>query len=274
VPPFKRRWPFVLLAGLLMLLALAVITTLVSSRGVEGAVPGRAPILGLASIDGGFIAGTEAGVYVSPDGKVWSKPSQFAGAPALVTSVAANQAAILSAGNLFEVTGLSQFTKGPSAPKRAAAMASDPDGSIFISLDPGHLLVVRPGTPPASLVLRAGPREIVALDVAPPEGKTIFTGGLESGVWRMLAGGRWQRILKTPTRAVLIDALDPNRVFIGTAGGILLSTNQGFSWSFTAMRLPVEALTQQGHEYFAAGENRILYKSSDGKAWSTPRQSF
>jgi len=266
----KRRWPVVLLAGILIALSVAVISTLLSTRSIEGAVPGRAPILGLAALDGGFIAGTETGVFVSSNGKAWSQSSQFAGKPALVASSARSRAAVLSGGVLFETMSLSNFVRGPAGPMRAAAIVVEPSGSVYIATGPGRLLVLGAGGALKSKgLLGDGPKEIVAFDVAPPAGESIFTGGLQSGVWRRLPGQRWQRVLKTPTRAVIIDDADPKRILIGTAGGILMSKDQGISWAFTAMRLPVEALAQHGRDYFALSENRILYKSSDAKAWKT-----
>ncbi|MGI8427318.1 MAG: WD40/YVTN/BNR-like repeat-containing protein [Actinomycetota bacterium] len=251
-----------------MLLSIAVVSTLLTAGGLEGAVPGKAPILGLASIDAGFIVGTESGVYVSANGKSWSKGAELAGKPVLVTGVGRGRAAILAGGRLYDARRLSGFLKGQGAPQRAVALAGDPAGSIYISSDSGHLLTVAPGGDFTTQTLGGGPDEVVALDVVPPNTQAIFTGGLNSGVWRRPVGEKWRQILKTPTRAVLVDDKDPRRIFIATAGGILVSKNQGLSWLFTEMRLPVEALAQHGATYFALGENRLLYKSADGRAWN------
>lgn len=278
----KRRWPLLLLAALLMLISIALAVTLLSTRSIEGAVPGKAPLLGLAVVQGQFLAASETGLYLSPDGKTWSKPRSFSKEAALLAGIGPKNAIVLSGRGLFRFDAPGSFRLLLPGPTDGTALGSS-GGSAYIARGINSILVIGPpclsGVSPdtecrhpessGTLRLRRGPSEILALDAAPSNPVMFFAGGLRSGVWRSAAPElRWQKVLATATRAVLVDDLDPRRIYIGTAGGLLVSKDQGLSWSFTDLREPVEALAQWQDTLFALAGNRLVFRSSDGERWA------
>lgn len=270
-----------MLAGVLMLMAVAVVVTLFSARNVEGGVPGQAPLLGLAVSSGRFFASSETGLYESVDGKTWSKPAMFSGRPALVAGVEPDAAAVLSGGRLYRAGGAGDYTSVSTGRIDGQVLASS-GGSLLIAVDQRNVTVlpaeclssVPPDprcsgkNPSSSLHLEGGPPEILSLDAVPSTPPVFFAGGLRAGVWRSSTPEKaWLRVLHTAARVIMVDDRDFERVFLGTAGGLLLSSDQGQSWAFTQMREPVEALAQFEGRLFALAGNRLIYESFDGDAW-------
>lgn len=282
-----------LAAGLLLLISVAVLVTLLSARSLEGAVPGRAPLLGLAVTEYGYYVASETGLFFSSDAKSWSKPEMFSGRPVLVTGLeqqpegrpqAAKPAGamVLSGGRLLRVEGGARFSEFLSLSARVSAMASSA-GSLYLAEGSKVIRVIsedcliasspdlecrRTGLSDA-LRLRGGPDEILTLDAVPADPPLIFAGGLRAGVWRSSTPQvRWRRVLQTATRAIMVDDRDPKKIYLGTAGGLLVSQDQGLSWGFTGMRQAVEALAQAGGTLFALAGDRLIYQSSDGQVWN------
>lgn len=266
---------------MLALISIAVVVTLLSVRSLRGAVPGRGPLLGLAVASGRYYAASETGLFVSDDGEAWHKPRMFAGRPALVTGLTPGGAVVLSGGTLYRVEGANLFR--PLLEVDGRAMASS-GSSLYVAEGHRTLTIVsgdclsaqstevdcRAAGLASTLRIEEGPPEILALDAVPSEPPVVFAGGLRSGVWRSRDPRRgWRRVLQTATRAIMVDDVEPKRIFLGTAGGLLESQDQGRSWSFTGMRQPVEALAQSGKTYFALAGNRLVFQSSDGRSWSS-----
>jgi|GEM_PF-4303869 len=265
----KRRWPFVVLALLLMLVVAAAAGALLSSRRLAGSLPVRYPILGLAAMPAGFIVATEGALFTSADGKSWSDQSAFRGKRTLAVSGVGGKGVVWSEGKFVETSNLRTFTPISPGPRRLVALASGPDDALYLSQGPGHLIVQPPAGVARTIKLAHGPREIIALDAAAgPDSPILFAGGLTSGVWRSSHPDvSWRQVLKTPVRAILVDDQDPRTVFLATSGGILVTHDQGESWTFTSLRVPTEAMSALGGKFYALTQDRRLYASTDGAVW-------
>lgn len=259
----RRRWPLVLTATLLLLVVGALVIVLITSRTIVGAVPGRSPILGMAAIDDGFLVGTSRGAFVSRDGVTWSAVKDLSRSEALVAD-GRTQSPVLSEGTVWLTRDLSAFEKR-SQVGRGIAMAVGADDSVYVVKDPGHILRISDGQT-QELAFSRGPQEIVSIAVV--DGGSLLAGGLTSGLWESKDGVTWRRLLQTPTRAIMVDPAIKGRIFIGTAGGILFSNDEGRRWRFTGMRLPVEALAESAGKFFALSTDRLVYRSTDGVSWS------
>jgi len=89
--------------------------------------------------------------------------------------------------------------------------------------------------------------------------------GVIGGLWRTDdAGSTWQRILGTPSQAVLADPSNPQRILLGTPGGVLVSENGGLQWHQTGMRQDVHGLSAENGKFFAVTRERVVYGSNDG----------
>ncbi|MDQ4149703.1 MAG: hypothetical protein M3164_06940 [Actinomycetota bacterium] len=259
----RRRWPAALIATLLLVLLGGFVATILTSRRIEGTVPGRAPVLGLAALDDGFLVGTGRGVLSSRDGKTWALVDRFGRGASLIAD-GREQAWVLSGGAVEVTQDLDAFEE-IYRPARGVAVAAA-GGGFYAVQDPKRLLVIRGGQP-TEMVVAPGPREIVAFAVRDDDPESFLAGGLTSGLWRSEDGGRsWTRILETPVRAILHHPAGMGRIFIGTGGGILYS-DDGLRWRFTDLRLRVEALAEAGGTLFALTGDRLLYESSDGMSW-------
>jgi hypothetical protein len=261
----RRRWPLVLTATLLLLLAGALIVALISSRAIVGAVPGRSPILGLAAVPDGFLVGTSRGAFVSRDGQTWSAVGALTRSRALVAD-GRTVGLVLSRGSVWLTRDLSAIERR-SQVGSAVAVAVASDDSVYVVKDPQHVLRIS-GNESRELSFSRGPEEIVAL--AAVDAGSLLAGGLTSGLWESRDEGlTWRRLLQTPIRAILVDPARKGRIFIATSGGILASNDEGRRWRFTGMRLPVEALAESGGRFFALSADRLVYVSTDGETWST-----
>lgn len=274
----KRRWPLVLLALLFLLLSGAVVFTVISARALRGSVPGRSPLLSMAATRGGFLVGVENALYTSRDGVNWARPPRFTNRRNLPAG-APGGPVVASGSELFRFSDSLSAQSQPllRLKGQVTALSGDPGGRIYVVQDASRIAVVEnEGGVSRSFTPRRGPREILAIDMiaGPPDAgqsEFLFAGGLTSGVWRSSEPERsWLQVLKTPVRAILVDDEDSKRVFLGTAGGVLVSTNSGLSWSFTGLRVPVEALAQAHGRYYALLRERLVYQSPNGQSGWEP----
>jgi hypothetical protein len=255
----------ILTGTLLILLVGALVVAVVTSRNLVGAVPGKSPVLGLAALDNGFLVGTGTGVFVSGDGRSWSAVKSLTGSRALVAD-GRTHGVVLAKQTVWLTTDLSTFKKQRRV-GAAVAVAAAPDDEMYVVKDAGSAIGIS-GDETQELSFSRGPQEIVAFAVT-MERRVLLAGGLTSGLWETRDEGMtWRRLLKTPTRAILVDPRRADRILIATAGGILHSTDEGRSWQFTSMRLPVEALAESGGRFFALSMDRLVYVSTDGVSWS------
>lgn len=252
-----------------MIVALgAFVAAFFSLRKLEGAIPGEAAILSLGVIEEGYLVGTADGLYRSSDAKTWSLVKGYSKGRVLVASNA-DKAFIHHDGLFFETEDLKGFDGRFGAVQPAIAIAVDDKGNIYLAEKANRFALIRTDGSLQTVQAVKGPREVLAIEGIPGEPVVVLAGGLTSGFWRSLGGDSpWTHILKTPTRAILADPNVEDRVFIGTAGGVLFSKDEGFKWAFTEMRLPVEALAELGGRYYAVTEDRLVYVSKDGlKDW-------
>jgi hypothetical protein len=242
----------------------ALIAALVSSRQLAGAIPGDDPILSMAAIEKGFLVGTAGGLYASPDGKRWAQVKGFLGRRALVAR-AADKAVVLHEKNLLATSDLKTYEAIHDFPRGGLALAGDREGNIYVTEDAKHLVLFEAGGSVRRVTATGGPKEILTVAGIPGDPAVILAGGLTSGFWRSPGGDNdWRNILKTPTRAILADGAKQDRIFLGTPGGIFYSNDQGFTWTYSDMRLPVEALAEHQGVYYAITSDRLLYFSKTG----------
>lgn len=248
----------------MILLAGSLVVAVLTTRQVEGSVPGKAAILGMAVVPDGFLIGTAGGAFSSRDGATWIRVKRFSGAT-LVANAAAGALA-LNGGRIYETADLESFSPRGKAVAGAVALAGNASGEIFLATGDGRFFRSGPGGTPVEIAARGGPPDVVTLAVFPGSNQ-LLAGGLSSGLWRSAGGGVvWTRVLGTPTRSALLDGRFPGRGLIATSGGVLVSQD-GRQWSFTDLREPVEALSQSPTGYFALTASRLLYESADGLTW-------
>lgn len=247
--------------GLLLAISLAV--AVVSFRTIEGAVPGRGPVLGLAATDEHFVVGTAAGVYVSSDGVQWRALEQFP--EGALVAQAGDELLVLSRGSLYRGDGLENLEEVADGLPSALALAGDASGRAWLGRE-RELVIVEPAGERRSVRYRGGPGDMVALAVDDTNTDKIFAGSLTSGLWYSRNAGRsWEPVLQTPTRAAMVSISDARR-FIGTSGGVLYSTATD-PWEFTDLRSSIEALARARGGYLAVTTERLVYRSEDGLTW-------
>lgn len=247
--------------GALLLVSLGF--ALVSLRTIEGAVPGGEPVLGMAATGDGFLVGTAAGVFASPDGVQWSMLEQFPEGALVAQS--GSQLFVLSDGSLYRGSDLGTFDRIATGLPDALALAADRTGRVWLGGE-NELTILNPGAGRRTVEFDEGPTGMVALAIDDSRSDALYAGGLSSGLWYSEDGGSsWERLIGTPVRAALVSGPEPVR-FVGTAGGILSSTPER-SWEFTGLRLPVEALARSEEAFFAMTTDRLLYRSEDGTDW-------
>jgi photosystem II stability/assembly factor-like uncharacterized protein len=106
--------------------------------------------------------------------------------------------------------------------------------------------------------------ERLAMAVVGDRPGSVLVGAI-GGVWRTDdAGATWQRILGTPTQAVLVDPSNPERILLGSPAGVLVSVNGGLQWRQTEMRKDVHGLSAENGKFFAVTTERVVYGSNDG----------
>ena len=260
----RRRWPLGLAALIGFLLLGSMIAAVVKGARVKGSVPGKAAILGLAATQDGFLIGTADGVLTSSDGSTWTALEGFEG-ESLVAG-AGPGAAALSSGALYRFSDLDSFRAAPPGLSGVTALTGLPDGTVFVARGREVLRIDTDGSR-SPVAFDEGPEEILALAIGEGANPEMLAGDLSSGLWRSEDQGRtWERILETPIRAALVDRAEPGRRLIGTAGGVLWSTETQ-PWQFTDLRVAVEALAETDDGYLAITSDRLLFESSDGLEW-------
>ena len=261
----RRRWPIGLAAALALLIAGSLVAALFSLRSLEGAIPGKAAILGFATDGRAFVIGTANRAYTSLDGRTWSAVQGLEG-PTLVAG-GESGAVLLNGGKLYRSEDLRTLNPLPGEAGEAAALAVASTGEIYLATGAGRFFRAAATGRPQEIEGDRGPDEVLALAAGEGSPAPLLAGGLTSGLWRSDDGGaRWSRILGTPTRAAMLDRQVAGRGFIATAGGVLVSTD-GRQWEFTDLRDAVEALAQTQDSYFAITAARLVFQSPDGLEW-------
>jgi photosystem II stability/assembly factor-like uncharacterized protein len=64
---------------------------------------------------------------------------------------------------------------------------------------------------------------------------------------------------------VLVDPDDPDRVLLGTAGGLLVTRDGGRSWDLSTLQVAVRGVARHGGRYYALTGDRLLLVSPDGE---------
>lgn len=259
----KRQWPLALFALLAMLVSAAVLYAVYSSRTLRGAIPGKAPVLSLASIPAGFIVGTSKAAFSSADGKRWVL-EPLLGKQRTVAAGNGVSVYAFSGGKIIATDDLENYRTVPGRISRPIAAAVSRQEEVMVAATAGLYLLERGHARSIDLPGRLENPIAVAF-TRQNNSLTVFAAGLTSGVWRQSGpAGKWLRVLRTPVRAVGLDQDRPDNVLVGTSAGVLISTNRGLSWRFTDMRIGVEAIAQRNGEWFAVSEDRLLFQSGDG----------
>jgi hypothetical protein len=269
--------------GLLLLGGLvAAVFTL---RRPGGAVPGDAPVLGLAAVEDAFLVGTDDGLFATEDGTSWAVNPQLQGGRVLVASagrLAATRSVEAGLSITRRTTDLDDVVEVSDPAPHGTAMALDGEGTVYVAIsDSVEPLFSVDAEGEVRLVYRGeeGPRDILTLAVIDaPDRLRLLAGGLVAGLWELdtrLPGDdatgvppRWQQLSEVGATAVAFDPSDHDRLFMGTPGGLLASTNSGRSWGFTEMRSPVLGMTVLQERFYVLTDDRLLFGSDDGEsAW-------
>ncbi len=246
------------------LLVGSVVVAVVKGARIQGSVPGKGAILGLAVWSEGYVIGTSDGLLTSSDGKDWSPVPSFDGET--LVAGAGSEVVAVSGNKLFRSAGSKGFSAVEESLPAVRALSGTGDGTAYLAADSMKIVRVARGGEPVAGEFEDGPPQILALSVA-DDGATMLAGDLNTGLWRSEdAGTEWTRILQTPIRAALVDRATPGRQLIATAGGVLWSTRAD-PWQFTDLRVGVEALAQSADGYFAVTADRLLFESEDGLSW-------
>lgn len=262
----SRRHRGIQWAGIIVSLAFlgGLVLAILSTRTLRGSIPGTDAILSLATIHQGYLVGRAEGVDESRDGVSWLPAVNIPKEPVQVFSDGVTSF-VLAGGTLKSTRDLSSFTTVASGVSGTlvAAGGAGPTQTVYVltgaSVDrvviDGSRLPSVPappvGEPLCMAVVRDGPL-------------SLLVGGVQ-GLWRTDdAGATWQRILGTPAQGVLVDPDNPERILLGTPGGVLLSTNGGQQWRFTTLRKDVHGLSSENGKFFAVTTERVVYGSDDG----------
>lgn len=262
------RRGILLLLLLSALLAGAFLVALVSQRTIEGAIPGKAPVLSFHVVDQGLLAGTGQALFLSEEGRGWARVRGLRRGPSLVTE-SDGAVVVLVGGRLVRSGDLRSFQ--PLGGRRLAgtAVAGGPGGSVFVAERGGRLVrVTLEGKVEPIEAAGAHPEQVLALAA---EDRALCAAGLSTGLWCSADAGRtWRRLLQTPARAILIDPGDPQRLLLGTPGGLLVSTDGGASFRFGELRSAVEALAEHRGAFFAIADRLVLRSSNGLTGWNVP----
>ncbi len=248
-------------AGVSVLFLGAIVLVILSSGRVQGSIPGSDSILSLAAIPPGFLVGTAGGVLQSPDGKTWLAATNIPREPVSVASDGTTSY-VLAGGTLKSTRDLRTFGTLATG-VTGTVIAPGPDGTVYVatgrSIDRaasgGARLPPLPGAPAPG---------VFSMAVVGDQPGSVLVGAI-GGLWRTDDAGRtWERILGTPSQAVLVDPSNPQRILLGTPGGVLVSENGGLQWHQTEMRKDVHGLSQAGGRFFAVTTERLVYGSNDG----------
>ena len=229
--------------GVSVLFLGALILALLSTRRIQGSIPGSDSILSLAAIRQGFLVGTAGGLLESPDGRTWLAATNIPREPVSVASDGTTSY-VLAGGILKSTRDLRTFGTVATG-VTGSLIAPGPGGTIYVAAGRTITRVAGSGTALAPL---AGPplADLLAMAVARDRPGSVLIGAV-GGLWRTDdAGSTWQRIL------------------LGSPGGVLLSVNGGLQWHQTAMRKDVHGLSAENGKFFAVTTERVVYGSNDG----------
>jgi photosystem II stability/assembly factor-like uncharacterized protein len=244
------------------LFCVGVVLAVVTSRRVRGSIPGSDSILSLAAIRAGFLVGTSRGLAASQDGATWAAARIQRQQVAVASD--GTSAYVLAEGDVRVTSDLSTYTVQVTG-VTGTAVAGGSGGSVYVAHAPWIALFGADGklrALPSSPPVKEG---VVALTAAPGNPSELLAGGPISGLWQSQdAGATWHRLVGTPSQAVLIDPANPQRILLGSPGGLLESVDGGTQWRFTQLRKDVHGLAAAGGVFFAVTSERILYESSDG----------
>lgn len=261
-----RRGKSILASIAVLLVSGGLAAAVLSSRTIEGSIPGDAAVLSLASLEEGLLVGTGSGLYLSPDGKRWALSERFSLGPVVVKSVD-DGALVARDESLYAARGLSSFDDLPGFRPNEASGQPGENIVAVASGDQGMIAVTRSGR----VFLRLAGEPVRQLRATLPRGVhsvavgagKFFAGGLAMGVWVSEdQGASWQQVLATPVAAVEIETGEDQRVFLGTPGGLLVS-DASRTWRFAELRTGIDALTHRGDEFFAVSD-RLVYTSRGG----------
>lgn len=246
-----------------------LIVALLATRTIQGSIPGSDTLLSLAVIHPGFLVGTAGGVFESSDGRVWLPASNIPREPVLTASDGVT-AYVLAGGVLKSTTDLRAFTT-VAAGVTGTVVAPGPLGVEVLA---GRAIAaVGSSSSPAIPAPPPALAEPLAMAAVPGRPGSLLVGGVQ-GLWRTDdGGGHWQRILGTPSQAVLVDPANPQRILLGTPGGVLVSTDGGLAWTFTQLRRDVHGLSSENGKFFALTTERLVYGSNDGESGWTALSS-
>jgi hypothetical protein len=250
------------------LLVVGVIAAVVSRRQLEGAVPGKSPILSLVRFNGRFVVGTDKGMASSADGVNWELIDSGKAGRALlaVETGPAPRLFALTGDRLLATSDLHTFHEIARI-TNASALVSGASG-LYVATREGRIFEIRDSVPNPIPLGAAASKQVLALWVGLPD---VYEGGFSEGLWHSADSGRtWKRLIATPTRALLRK--DDGTLLVGTPGGLLVSPDRGAHWRFTSFHLGIEALAADnpgsaaaGPPYiYAAGVDRFIYRSPDG----------
>lgn len=246
--------------GLSVLFLGSLIVAVLSVRHLQGSIPGSDSILSLAVIHQGFLVGTTGGVLASPDGRTWLPATNIPREPVGVasdgtTSYVLAGGVLKSTGDLHAFTTLATGVTG-------TVMAPGPSGSVDVVAGRTVERILGPAALPPLARVPLSPVFAVAVDGGSAD--SVLVAGI-AGLWRTDdAGATWQRLLGTPTQAVLIDPANSQRILLGTPGGMLESLNGGLSWRQTELRSDIHGLSWGRGKFFAVTTERVVYGSNDG----------
>jgi hypothetical protein len=247
--------------GVTVLFLGALVLVILSSGRVQGSIPGSDSILSLAAIPSGFLVGTAGGVLQSPDGKTWLAATNIPREPVSVTSDGTSSY-VLAGGTLKSTRNLRTFGTLATG-VTGTVIAPGPDGTVYVAAGRSIDRVASGGAPLPPLPGPPAPG-VFSMAVVGDRPGSVLVGAI-GGLWRTDDTGRsWQRILGAPSQAVLVDPANPQRILLGTPGGVLVSENGGLQWHQTEMRKDVHGLSQAGGRFFAVTTERLVYGSDDG----------
>jgi photosystem II stability/assembly factor-like uncharacterized protein len=162
-------------------------------------------------------------------------------------------------------TDLRKLTPVATLPAAPTALAAGPSGDAF-AIDRSGALVRVDADGGAGRVGAPGPESALGLAVVGTSSPVFYAAGLGAGLWRSDDGGeRWTRLLATPAQAILPDAASPDRILLGTPGGLLVTFDSGRSWRLSTLQVAVRGLARNGSRYYALTGDRLLVASSDGE---------
>jgi hypothetical protein len=262
VPPRRRhrgiQW---LGVGVSVVFLGGLILALLSTRRLQGSIPGSDSILSLAAIHQGFLVGTTGGVLESSDGRAWLPATNIPREPVSVASDGTTSY-VLAGGVLKSTRDLHRFTAVATG-VTGSVIAPRPDGTVYVASG-RSIIRIAPGGAPVPPLAGAPWSQVLAIAVVGEKPGSVLVGGV-GGLWRTDdAGATWQRILGTPAQAVLVDPSNSERILLGTPGGMLESVSGGLAWRQTELRKDVHGLSAENGKFFAVTTERVVYGSNDG----------